>query len=55
MSLIETDKELNAEAQQEAAQERLRDRVRARWAKMIAFVSIIAIALGGLNIGIYTN
>ncbi|KXF83040.1 ETEC_3214 domain-containing protein [Enterovibrio coralii] len=46
MSVIETQLDT---AESIAEQRNLRDRVREKWAKIIAFVSIIAIALGGLN------
>ncbi|MGF1704604.1 MULTISPECIES: ETEC_3214 domain-containing protein [Enterovibrio] len=49
MSLVENNEQLCPEAQEEIIERNLRQRVREKWAKIITFVSIIAIALGGLN------
>ncbi|WP_407333995.1 ETEC_3214 domain-containing protein [Enterovibrio sp. 27052020O] len=49
MSVVEVNEQKEALALETAQQRNLKDRVREKWAKTIAFVSIIAIALGGLN------
>ncbi|NGN96258.1 hypothetical protein G5S52_00885 [Grimontia sp. S25] len=49
MSVLEAEQQISDESNESAEQTRLRDKVRQKWARMIAVVSIVAIALGGLN------
>ncbi|PML81713.1 ETEC_3214 domain-containing protein [Enterovibrio norvegicus] len=49
MSLLESNEQICPEVQEETMERNLHQHVRDKWAKIITFVSIIAIALGGLN------